>query len=426
MLQYLQQLWETNSLSPHGICLLWRPELIWTHVGADAVIGIAYYSIPIALAYFVSHRNDIEFGWIFWAFALFILACGTTHFFSIYTLWVPDYGTEALIKVITAALSILTAVAVWPLLPKALAIPSTEALRRLNEELIQQIAERNAALAALQAEKNERLKTEDMLRQAQKMEAVGQLTGGIAHDFNNLLTVVVGNLERLETQFRDNPTVYRSIKGAMDGASRGAALTQKLLAFGRRQPLAPMRLNANLLIDSMGDLVRRAVGEQVTVDLKLDSDLWPVEVDPNQLENVLLNLAVNARDAMPNGGRLTIQSRNCTDPTFEDGEMLKGQFTLLTVSDDGIGMIPEVLSHVFEPFFTTKGAGEGTGLGLSQVYGFVKQSNGHVDIQSAPGRGTTIRIYLPRAQAQTRADAERTEPASSLGPLTATPIGQPG
>jgi signal transduction histidine kinase len=212
----------------------------------------------------------------------------------------------------------------------------------------------------------------------------------------------------------------------MDGASRGAALTQKLLAFGRRQPLAPMRLNANLLIDSMGDLVRRAVGEQVTVDLKLDQGLWPIEVDPNQLENVLLNLAVNARDAMPNGGRLTIQSRNCTDPALEDGEMLKGQFTLLTVSDDGTGMIPEVLSHVFEPFFTTKGAGEGTGLGLSQVYGFVKQSNGHVDIQSAPGRGTTIRIYLPRAQAQTRADAERNEAASSLGPLSATPIGQAG
>src|SRR5882757_5339669 len=280
MFQYLQQLWETGSLSPHGICLLWRPELIWTHVGADAVIGIAYYSIPIALAYFVSHRSDIQFGWVFWAFALFILACGTTHFFSIYTLWVPDYGTEALVKVITAALSILTAVAVWPLLPKALKIPSTEALRRLNEELIQQIGERNKALAELQAEKNERLKTEEMLRQSQKMEAVGQLTGGIAHDFNNLLTVVVGNLERLETQFRDNPAVSRSIKGAMDGASRGAALTQKLLAFGRRQPLAPMRLNANLLIDSMDNLIRGAVGERVTVEFKLDQGLWPVEVDP--------------------------------------------------------------------------------------------------------------------------------------------------
>ncbi len=420
MLQYLQQLWETNSLSPHGICLLWRPELIWTHVGADAAIGIAYYSIPIALAYFVSHRSDIQFGWIFWAFALFILACGTTHFFSIYTLWVPDYGTEALIKVITAALSIITAVAVWVLLPKALSIPSTDALRRLNEELIQQIAERNAALAALQAEKTERLKTEEMLRQSQKMEAVGQLTGGIAHDFNNLLTIVVGHLERLERQFRDDPTVYRSIKGAMDGASKGAALTQKLLAFGRRQPLTPMRLNANLLIDSMADLIRRAVGERVTVDVKLDPSLWPVEVDHNQLENALLNLAVNARDAMPDGGHLTMQSQNCTNPKIEDGQTLKGLFTLLTVSDDGAGMSAETKSHAFEPFFTTKSVGEGTGLGLSQVYGFVKQSNGHVEIHSE-GRGTTIRIYLPRAQGQSQ-HSPAANPDFALG----TPLGQAG
>jgi signal transduction histidine kinase len=302
MLQYLQQLWETNSVSPHGICLLWRPELICTHVTADAMIGLSYYSIPIALGYFVSRRNDIQFGWIFWAFALFILACGTTHFFSIYTLWVPDYGTEALIKIVTALLSVVTAVAVWPLLPKALAIPSTETLRRVNEELTQQIGERNAALAALQAEKVERLKTEDMLRQSQKMEAIGQLTGGVAHDFNNLLTIMVGNLERLDQRFRDDPEVYRSIKGAMGGATRGATLTQKLLAFGRVQPLAPQRLDANGLVEGMAELIRRAVGERIGVDLQLGQGLWPVEADPNQLENALLNLAVNARDAMPEGG----------------------------------------------------------------------------------------------------------------------------
>jgi signal transduction histidine kinase len=422
LLQYLQQLWETNSLSPHGICLLWRPELIWTHVVADSLIGIAYYSIPIALAFFVSRRHDIQFGWIFWAFAMFILACGTTHFFSIYTLWVPDYGTEALIKAITAALSIVTAVAVWLLLPKALAIPSTEELRKLNEELIQQISERNAALAALQAEKNERLKTEEMLRQSQKMEAVGQLTGGIAHDFNNLLTVVVGHLERLEREFRDDPKAYRSIKGAIDGATRGAALTQKLLAFGRRQPLTPMRLSANLLIESMGDLLRRALGERVTLELSLDPGLWPVEVDSNQLENAMLNLAVNARDAMPDGGLLTIASRNCTDPIVTDGEKHLGQFTTITVSDNGAGMPPEVLGRAFEPFFTTKNIGEGTGLGLSQVYGFVKQSSGHVSIDSKPGTpGTTVRIYLPRAHMQ----LERSPSTASM-PFNIAPVGQAG
>lgn len=419
MLQYLNKLWETNSLSPHGICLLWRPELIWTHVSADALIGIAYFSIPIALAYFVSHRNDIQFGWIFWAFALFILACGTTHFMSIYTLWVPDYGTEALIKVITAALSIVTAVAVWPLLPKALAIPSTDDLQNVNAELKRQIDERNSALAALQAEKAERRKTEDMLRQSQKMEAIGQLTGGIAHDFNNLLTIVVGNLERLESKFRNDPAVYRSIKGAMEGATRGAALTQKLLAFGRRQPLAPQHLDANALIESLADLLHRAVGERVQVELKLGQGLWPVEVDPNQLENALLNLAVNARDAMPDGGKLTIETRNCIDPMVNEAETIKGQFAMLTVADNGIGMSPETLAHAFEPFFTTKAVGEGTGLGLSQFYGFVKQSNGHVAIESEPGRGTTLRIYLPRALTQN-------ERSASAAPLITSPLGPAG
>jgi signal transduction histidine kinase len=422
MLQYFSELWETSSLSPHGICLLWRPELIWTHVSADALIGIAYYSIPIALAYFVSHRNDIQFGWVFWAFALFILACGTTHFFSIWTLWIPDYGTEALVKVITAALSVVTAIGLWPLLPKALAIPSTETLRHVNEELTQQIGERNSALAALQAEKAERLKTEEMLRQAQKMEAIGQLTGGVAHDFNNLLTIVIGNLERLETQFRDDPAIYRSIKGAMEGAARGAALTQKLLAFGRRQPLAPKRLDANVLIEGMEDMIRRAVGERIAVDFQFGRDLWPIEADPNQLENALLNLAVNARDAMPDGGRLVIRSGNCSDPLIGETEMLRGQFAMVTVSDNGYGMSPDVLSHAFEPFYTTKASGEGSGLGLSQVYGFVKQSNGHIEIVSTLGEGTTVCIYLPRALPQAKSAAE----AETFVPLTAAPLGQPG
>jgi signal transduction histidine kinase len=394
--------------------------LIWTHVGADALIGLSYYSIPIALAYFVSHRNDIQFGWIFWAFAFFILACGTTHFFSIYTLWIPDYGTEALVKVITAGLSIFTALAIWPLLPKALAIPSTATLRSMNETLKRQVDERDAAVAALEAEKAERLKTEDMLRQSQKMEAVGQLTGGIAHDFNNLLTIVVGHLERLEQKFHDDPDVYRSVKGAMDGATRGAALTHKLLAFGRRQSLAPQRINPNDLIGGMGDLIRRAVGERISLDLRPAPNAWPVEADPNQLENVLLNLAVNARDAMPNGGRLAIESRNVIDPKTDDNETLKGYYTLLTVEDTGNGMTPDVIEHAFEPFFTTKNVGEGTGLGLSQVYGFVMQSQGHVEIASAPGKGTTILIFLPRAMPLPAPEPVRNE----SGALPDFPLGQ--
>ena len=218
----------------------------------------------------------------------------------------------------------------------------------------------------------------------------------------------------------DNPAVYRSIKGAIGGATRGAILTQKLLAFGRRQPLAPQRLVINGLVESMAELVRRTVGERIAIDLKLGQGLWPVEVDPNQLENALLNLAVNARDAMPKGGRLLIESRNCIDPVLQNGETLKGQYALLTVNDNGRGMNADTLSHAFEPFFTTRAIGEGTGLGLSQVYGFVKQSNGHIEIESEPGRGTTLRIYLPRVAAE----PDRAEAASSVSTLS--PLGQAG
>jgi signal transduction histidine kinase len=171
----------------------------------------------------------------------------------------------------------------------------------------------------------------------------------------------------------------------------------------------------------MSGLLQRAIGETIAVDLRLGSGLWPVEVDPNQLENALINLAVNARDAMPDGGRLSIESRNCIDPLVGGSETLKGQFALLTVSDSGVGMTPDVISHAFEPFFTTKPVGEGSGLGLSQVYGFVTQSNGRIDIVSAPGRGTSVRIYLPRALAEAKQTA-----AGNVAPLTPAPAGRAG
>jgi len=423
MLQYFQQLWENSSLSPHGICLLWRPELIWTHVTADALIGLSYFSIPVALAYFVSRRGDIQFGWVFWAFALFILACGTTHFFAIWTLWVPDYGLEAIIKIVTAALSVFTAIMLWPLLPKALAIPSTGQLQSVNEELTRQISERNAALAELRAEKAERLKTEELLRQAQKMEAVGQLTGGIAHDFNNLLTIVLGNLERLDKRFHNDPDASRAIRGAMEGATRGAALTQKLLAFGRRQPFTTQMLDTNAVIENLADLIHRAVGERIKVELDLADALWTVDVDPSQLENALLNLAVNARDAMPDGGTLTIRTGNVVRPRMAGDDGRSGHGVLLTVSDTGTGMTADVRDRAFEPFYTTKPVGQGSGLGLSQVYGFVTQSGGHIDIDSTPGQGTGINIYLPRARPATETE---TTAAGSYPTFAPPPLGQPG
>jgi PAS domain S-box-containing protein len=266
-----------------------------------------------------------------------------------------------------------------------------DAQRRLNELLKQRVAEEIA----------ERAKTEEQLRQAQKMEAIGHLTGGVAHDFNNLLTIVIGNLESLQRHLPANSPdrLRRSTENAMLGAKRAATLTQRLLAFSRRQPLEPKPVDINKVVSGMSDMLGRTLGESIEVQTVLAGGLWRIEVDPNQLESTLLNLVVNARDAMPSGGRLTIETANAhLDEAYaaKETEVIPGQYVVLCVSDTGTGMSKEVLSRAFEPFFTTKATGHGTGLGLSQVYGFVKQSGGHVKIYSEPGEGTTVKIYLPR------------------------------
>jgi PAS domain S-box-containing protein len=241
---------------------------------------------------------------------------------------------------------------------------------------------------------------QERLRQSQKMETVGQLTGGVAHDFNNLLQIIAGNLDLLlRTLPDDAPRQRRAAESAMSGAKRAATLTERLLAFSRRQPLSPKPLNANRLISDMSDLLHRSLGETVEVEVVLSPSLWRAEIDPNALENAILNLALNARDAMPDGGKLTIETANThldRDYVAQHPELTAGQYVSISVSDTGHGMAPEVVERVFEPFFTTKEVGKGTGLGLSQVYGFVKQSGGHVKLYSEQGQGTTVRLYLPR------------------------------
>jgi PAS domain S-box-containing protein len=266
-------------------------------------------------------------------------------------------------------------------------------LRELNDRLEEKVS----------AEIARRSEAEEALRQAQKMEAVGQLTGGIAHDFNNLLTIVTGNIDMAQRALNaaeiEDARVRRSLANAMKGAERAASLTQRLLAFSRRQPLAPKSVDADRLVTGMSELLQRSLGELVRLEVVTSPGLWRVEVDPNQLESAILNLAVNARDAMPEGGQLTIETANVR---LDEGyaaahaEVPPGQYVMIAVTDSGSGMPREVVERAFEPFFTTKEVGKGTGLGLSMIYGFVKQSGGHIKIYSEAGEGTTVKIYLPR------------------------------
>jgi PAS domain S-box-containing protein len=251
-------------------------------------------------------------------------------------------------------------------------------------------------------------KLEETLRQAQKMEAIGQLTGGMAHDFNNLLGIIIGNLDLLQPQLPDGGDAAELLDEAVAAALRGADLTQSLLAFARRQPLNPNRIAPNEQVSEIARLLTRTLGERISISLDLATDIWPVMADANQLEACIINLATNARDAMPNGGALTIATGNRrldADYAGQHADVRPGDYAMIEVSDTGSGMPPQIMAQIFEPFFTTKGPGKGTGLGLSMVFGFLKQSNGHVSAYSEPGIGTTFRLYLPRAG--TEADGQR-------------------
>jgi len=246
----------------------------------------------------------------------------------------------------------------------------------------------------------ERRRLEGQLRQAQRMEAIGQLTGGIAHDFNNILTVIIGMIELLAPAVAANPKLAPVVKAIDDAAERGAELTKRMLAFARKQPLQAQPLDLNEVIMRMAEILTRTLGEHIMVRTVLAPDIWPAVADPSQLEAAILNLAVNARDAMPDGGELVIETDNAQlddDYAAENLDVAPGTYVALYVSDTGTGMPPDVIEHAFEPFFTTKDIGRGSGLGLSMVYGFVKQTGGNVLIYSEVGRGTTVKIYLPRA-----------------------------
>ncbi|MBS0642747.1 MAG: PAS domain S-box protein [Acetobacteraceae bacterium] len=497
-------LFASDGLTPHGFCLLWSPWLIRTYAASDLAIGIAYFTIPIFLLVFARRRRDLAFPPVFLLFAAFILLCGATHILDVITLWQPAYGIQAMIKALTALASLTTAIALWWLMPAALALPSpaqweaTNAALRESEshhrarfeyspvplytldngDVITGVSDSWLSLLgyrrdevvgrpvsdflvpgdrrALDAERTELLTrgalhdverrfiardgaiiegqvsarlerrgdrawvlsaltdvtarrraeaalraSEERLHQAQKMEAVGQLTGGIAHDFNNMLQGIGGGLELMERRISQGRTedLTRHIAGARQAVERAARLTHRMLAFARRQALQPRPVEPDSLIRGMEELIRRTLGPEIRLELQLHDGTWSALCDPNQLESALLNLAINARDAMPDGGTLTITTVDrevSEDDAREDGMPEVGGWVQITVADTGTGMPPDVLERAFEPFFTTKPIGEGTGLGLSQIYGFVQQSGGFVRLESSVGVGTTMHLFLPR------------------------------
>jgi PAS domain S-box-containing protein len=273
---------------------------------------------------------------------------------------------------------------------------ATAQLRAFTETLEDAVKDRTRQL---EAENEARRKAEELLRQSQKLEAIGQLTGGVAHDFNNMLAVIISSTNLIERRLAKGEDVKRLIEGISDAAYRAAELTRRLLAFSRQLPSAPKGIDANQMVKSISELLRQTLGEATVLETVLAGGLWKTHADASQLENAILNLAINARDAMPDGGKVTIETLNCdldADYASNYPDVNAGQYVMIAVSDEGTGMSPEIIERAIDPFFTTKAVGKGTGLGLSQVYGFVKQSKGHLKLYSEIGHGTAVKIYLPR------------------------------
>lgn len=440
MVEFIRRLFVSDFM-PHGTCYLWNPAVLWLNVVSDGFITISYYAIPLLLMAFFRRRRDISFRWVFVAFATFILACGTTHLMGVWTVWHGTYRLDGVIKAVTALASLITAALLVPLLPALVQLPSPtqlrmaeEELRRLNQELERRVTDRTSELQRsaesleranqeLVLEIDRRKLLEEQLLRSQKMEAVGRLAGGIAHDFNNLLTVISGYNDMVLAEPTEPLRVQASAREVRDAAARAATLVDQLLAFGRRQIIKPRILDVNDTILGMERLLRRVIGEDINLSIGLDSALAMTKADPTQIDQVIMNLAVNARDAMPKGGKLTISTANVhVDEASAEtlAGLGPGVYVTVSVSDTGHGMNEETRQHIFEPFFTTKEVGKGSGLGLSIVYGIVKQNGGEVLVDSTVGRGATFTVYLPVAKEEPAADLALEMPIPTSRPGTET------
>jgi signal transduction histidine kinase len=392
---------DMSTFLPHGACLLWKPELIWLNAISDTLIAGGFFATAFFVMYSVWRRRDFQFRWTWWSFGVFSTLCGVSRLLSVLTLWMPAYEIDAAVKAVVAVMSVAIGTGLLVVvLPRFLVLPGRAQLAQAYAELAEETRQRRSAEAMVRRFQ-EIEATESQVRQAQKMEAVGQLTGGVAHDFNNILTVIIGTIEILADAVKDRPDLVSIADMIGAAAMRGAELTQHLLAFARRQPLQPRNVDVNALVVDAERLLRSTLGEQIKIESMLAPDCAPALMDPSQLSTAILNLALNARDAMPNGGKLTLQTKNVVlDGNYAgmNSEVRPGNYVMVAVSDAGVGIPAGLLEKVFEPFFTTKDVGRGSGLGLSMVYGFVKQSNGHVKICSEEGHGTTVELYLPQAE----------------------------
>jgi PAS domain S-box-containing protein len=499
--------WLLDRAGPtsQGVCLIWRPGLIWTHASADLLIGLVYFTIPVALAVFARRRRDLVYGPVIWLFAAFILLCGVGHWLAVLTLWVPAYGIQTVVKAAAAVVSVATAIVLWWLLPHLLALPSPARLRAADQALAESrrrasfehspvplftqtfdgtltdvsnswlallgyahaevvgrpladlqppaaeawSPQQRAMLEAGEACESEQrflhadgrvidalvtarlehrgadanlscvlvditarkhaesaLRTsEEKLRQAQKMEAIGRLAAGVAHDFNNILQSVVGALEMVLDELPAGTPGHEYAGVALDAAERGSSLTHHMLSYARKQILRPRHIALEPFLADMQKLLVRTLGPHITVTVGTAKAPCTL-ADPGQLQTALLNLAINAAHAMPHGGTLAIEARR---------QSAGGQgWACVTVADSGTGMDAATLAQAVDPFFTTKGL-DGTGLGLSMVQGFAEQSGGRLQLHSTLGQGTTVELWLPIIAAQAPPKPADAAPCATQG-----------
>jgi len=350
-----------STLIPHGACLLWQADFIWLNAISDGLIALAFFTIAFVLGFYVwRRRRDVMFRSVFWGLAIFAAICGVTRLESILTLWVPVYGIEGLTKGVLALISIGVTAIMLLARPRLLVLPTRIQLQQAYAALEEETRQRRKAEAMVQRFQ-EIEATESQVRQAQKMEAIGQLTGGVAHDFNNILTVITGTIEILGDAVKHSPHLAQITGLISAAAARGADLTQHLLAFARRQPLQPRNTDVNALVLDAARLLRPTLGELIEVESMLSPDSAPALIDPSQLSTAILNLALNARDAMPDGGKLTLETRNVVldaDYAGMNNDVKPGHYVMIAVSDTGTGIPARLIDKVFEPFFTTKDVGK--------------------------------------------------------------------